>query len=131
MSLTNSNPAQLGIVLMDQQTLTLDSDLWLAIPEGPPSSLALAATNAFSALGFHGTTTRDIATRVGMSPAGLYVHYPSKEDLLYVIATIGHKAIASTMEKAMQGLRDPAQRLHALVAAFTRWSAENHALAKV
>ncbi len=37
-----------------------------------------AAIEAFARKGFHGTTTRDISTAAGMSPAALYVHYPSK-----------------------------------------------------
>ena len=42
-----------------------------------------AATQAFAAKGFHGTTTRDISNLAGLSPAGVYVHYPSKEDLFF------------------------------------------------
>lgn len=40
-----------------------------------------AAADAFAAKGFHATTTRDIAGRAGLSPAGVYVHFASKEDL--------------------------------------------------
>ena len=39
-----------------------------------------AAADAFADKGFHATTTRDIASRAGLSPAGVYVHFASKED---------------------------------------------------
>jgi AcrR family transcriptional regulator len=47
-------------------------------PEGYRRIL-LAAATAFSERGFHGTTTREIAAQVGMSPAALYVHFGSKK----------------------------------------------------
>jgi AcrR family transcriptional regulator len=50
-----------------------------------------AAVIAFAEKGFHGTTTRDIATAAGMSPAALYVHHKSKEELLYLISKDGHQ----------------------------------------
>jgi AcrR family transcriptional regulator len=40
--------------------------------------LLKAATDAFAEKGFHATTTRDIATLAGMSPAALYVQHKSK-----------------------------------------------------
>ena len=48
--------------------------------------LARAAVDAFATKGFHGTTTRDISIAAGMSPAALYVHHRSKEELLFLIA---------------------------------------------
>ncbi|WP_084529215.1 helix-turn-helix domain-containing protein [Nocardia crassostreae] len=45
-----------------------------------------AAVSAFAEYGFHATTTRDIAARAGLSPAGLYVHFNSKEEVLHRIS---------------------------------------------
>ena len=53
--------------------------------------LLAAAVAAFAAKGFHGTTTRDISTTAGMSPAALYVHHRSKEELLHQISLAGHE----------------------------------------
>jgi len=41
--------------------------------------------DCFAARGFRGTTTRDIATRVGITEAALYRHFPSKEALYAAI----------------------------------------------
>ena len=51
-----------------------------------------AAAEAFADKGFHATTTRDIAARVGLSPAAVYVHFASKEELLYELSLVGHQA---------------------------------------
>lgn len=50
-----------------------------------------AAGTAFADRGFHATTTRDIAAAAGLSPAAVYVHHESKEQLLYLISLEGHQ----------------------------------------
>ena len=49
--------------------------------EATRARLVEAAIAAFAEKGFHGTTTRDIAAAAGMTPAALYVHHRSSEDL--------------------------------------------------
>jgi AcrR family transcriptional regulator len=48
-----------------------------------------AAVEMFATKGFHGTSTRDIASAAGMSPAAMYLHAESKEQLLYLSARAG------------------------------------------
>jgi AcrR family transcriptional regulator len=95
--------------------------------------LVAAATAAFAERGYHATTTRDIAARAGMSPAAVYVHHSSKEDLLYLISREGHdRALAVLREAdAASPSADPCDRLHAAVHAFTLWHAEHHTAARV
>ena len=57
--------------------------------EATRARLLAAAVTAFAERGYHATTTRDIAAAAGMSPAALYVHHASKEELLYEIARRG------------------------------------------
>jgi hypothetical protein len=42
----------------------------------------LAAIELFAERGYHATTTRDIAARVGMSTGAMYAYFPSKKELL-------------------------------------------------
>lgn len=49
-----------------------------------------AATARFVAYGYHGTSVRDLARDVGITPAGLYSHFASKEQLLSVTLTKGY-----------------------------------------
>lgn len=94
-----------------------------------PQRLVDAAVAAFAERGFQATTTRDIASRAGMSPAALYVHYPSKEQLLYEISRGGHLGALAALETVGPGT--PQARLAAMVAAFTTWHAEHHGIARV
>ena len=43
--------------------------LWVGVQPEPARRLLVAGLELFAAQGFHGTTTRDIAARAGMSPA--------------------------------------------------------------
>lgn len=90
-----------------------------------------AAVKAFSARGFHATSTRDIADLAGMSPAVLYAHYKSKEQLLFQISAEGHRDVAAVTEAAIAGVEAPEDRLTALMRAFTAWHAECHESARV
>jgi len=98
----------------------------------PPAArrLLTGAIEAFAERGFQATTTRDIASRAGMSPAALYVHYPSKERLLFEISLHGHRAALEILTAADSG-DSPAERLRAMVSAFTAWHAEHHTIARV
>lgn len=90
-----------------------------------------AAIDAFAERGYHATTTRDIATRVGLSPAALYVHFPSKQALLTQISRLGHEAAVELVDNSMTGIDDPMGRLRAVIHAFAAWHAEHHLVARV
>jgi AcrR family transcriptional regulator len=91
-----------------------------------------AAIEAFAQRGFHATTTRDIAARAGLSPAALYVHYPSKAALLAQISLRGHQlAVELVTAAAGRPDTDAVGRLRGLVADFVRWHAEHHRQARV
>jgi AcrR family transcriptional regulator len=49
-----------------------------------------AALDLFSEQGFDKTSLRQVAERVGVTKAGLYYHFPSKEDLLSSLVERGH-----------------------------------------
>jgi AcrR family transcriptional regulator len=102
---------------------------------GPASArrLLVAAVDAFATRGYHGTSTRDIADRAGLSPAGVYVHFASKEDLFYRITLVGHQHTLRNAVDAVQAVRDgsPARRLHAVIEAQTTWQARHHTTARV
>ncbi len=93
--------------------------------------LVAAAVESFAAKGFHGTTTRDIASAAGMSPAALYVHHRSKEDLLHQISRAGHDLTLALVREAVATSRDPREQLLSVVRAFVVHHAENHTSARV
>ncbi len=93
--------------------------------------LLAAAVEAFAAKGFHGTTTRDIASAAGMSPAALYVHHRSKEDLLHLISRNGHERTLALLREAAATSDDPVEQLRAVMLAFTVQHAREHTTARV
>jgi AcrR family transcriptional regulator len=91
-----------------------------------------AAAEAFAEKGFHATTTRDIAARVGLSPAGVYVHFSSKEELLYELSLVGHQAaLGVVIESTEAAPGEPAVTLERLVADFAAWHARHQRTARV
>lgn len=95
------------------------------------AKLLAAATEAFAEKGFHATTTRDIATGAGMSPAAVYVHHRSKEELLYVISRTGHEATLELVRSALATASDPHGQLRAVIRAFAVRHAQNHTSARI
>lgn len=93
--------------------------------------LMRAAAQAFAEKGFHATTTRDIASGAGLSPAGVYVHFGSKEELLFNLSRSGHQSALQMLRAAVEGLEAPTERLAAAMQQFSAWHAEQHQLAKV
>lgn len=93
--------------------------------------LKAAAVEAFAAKGFHGTTTRDIAAAAGMSPAALYVHHKSKEELLFLISKAGHETTLALMLEGRASSDDPADQLRTVVRDFIADHARNHTRARI
>ena len=93
--------------------------------------LLVAAVEAFAERGYHATTTRDIAGRAGMSPAALYVHYKTKEELLHRISRIGHDKALAILRTAADSEGSAAERLSVAVRSFVRWHAAQHTTARV
>ncbi len=116
---------------IDQPTADTYSRLWAHLRPESSRLLLLAALDAFAARGFQGATTRDIATRAGMSPAAVYVHYRSKTDLLYEIIRTGHERLWADVSDAMDGREGPAERLRAFAESFATFHARFHTLARV
>ena len=90
-----------------------------------------AAVDAFADNGFHATSTRDIAKRANMSPAGVYVHFASKQDLLFQLCRRGHVLALEIVANAREGAHNPAAQLVAIVSAFARWHAEQFRTARI
>jgi len=90
-----------------------------------------AAVAAFAAKGFHGTTTRDIAGAAGMSPAAVYVHHKSKEDLLFLISREGHQQALDVVRRARATSDDLVDQLAAVGRGFAEFHAVHHTVARI
>ncbi|MEV8596672.1 TetR/AcrR family transcriptional regulator [Streptomyces sp. NPDC052013] len=104
---------------------------WGEVTPDAARRLLLAAVEAFAERGYHATTTRDIAGRAGMSPAALYIHYKTKEELLHRISRIGHEKALDILRTAARGEGSPTERLADAVSSFVRWHAGGRTTARV
>jgi AcrR family transcriptional regulator len=107
-------------------------DLWDENLSQVERGLLTSAVRCFASNGYHATTTRDIAAGVGLSPAALYVHFPSKELVLFEIIKAGHeRALAYIQEPEVDAAADAVSRLAAIVFRYTAWHARHHVVARV
>lgn len=107
------------------------ADWWPEVHPDAARRLLAAAVDSFARLGYHATTTRDIATAAGMSPAALYVHYPSKAALLVAMCLRGHEAGLAMAREAATSDGSARERMRAFVAEFVAWHARSHRAARV
>lgn len=69
----------------------------------------------FAEKGYHSTSIRDIARDTGMSLAGLYYYFSSKEELLYLIQDYCFSNVIEDCKKLLAGVEDPVSRLRLLI----------------
>ena len=93
--------------------------------------LLQAAAHAFAGKGFHATTTRDIASGAGLSPAGVYVHFGSKEELLFNLSRSGHESALRLLRDAIADGLTPAAQLANIMTRFSEWHVEQYQVARV
>ncbi|WP_028066067.1 TetR/AcrR family transcriptional regulator [Solirubrobacter soli] len=107
------------------------ADLWADVEPGNARRLLLAALDAFAQKGYFATTTREISVEAGLSPAAVYVHYPSKNEMLAEICRRGHAEILSDLESALEQPGTPSERVRRFVAVFARFHAQRRTLGRV
>jgi len=95
------------------------------------SRLLDAALRSFATRGFHGTSTRDIADAAGMSPAAVYIHYRTKEELLFQLSLSGHRQVREIVDGAAAESTRPDEQIRQVVERYTAWHARHHTMAHV
>lgn len=99
-----------------------DVEDWRTYGEQDLPRILEAALEAFAEKGYHGTTTRQLATRSGLSVPGIYHHYPSKQDILFDLMTV---IIEELLDRSRQALAsaddDPRSQFDALVESLLRF----------
>ncbi|MGI5141143.1 MULTISPECIES: TetR/AcrR family transcriptional regulator [unclassified Streptomyces] len=114
-----------------EETAGGEMEPWVEVTPDAARRLLVAAVEAFAERGYHATTTRDIAGRAGMSPAALYIHYKTKEELLHRISRIGHEKALEILRTAARREGSAAERLADAVSSFVRWHAGRRTTARV
>ena len=91
-----------------------------------------AALNAFYLRGYYGTSIRDIAAAAEMTPASLYHHFASKQDILRVVMTqIMQAALKTTRASLLRAGASPDEQLRALMSSWVEFHATRQIEARV
>ena len=73
------------------------------------------ATEVFCDKGYEGASMRDLSRATGMSLAGLYHYFHSKERLLYLIQKHVFTTIVERLKRRLEGVTDPDERIRIFV----------------
>src|SRR5271154_3243834 len=73
------------------------------------------ATEVFCEKGYEGASMRDLSRATGMSLAGLYYYFESKERLLFLIQKHTFTTILETLKARLEDIADPEQRIRIFI----------------
>jgi len=73
------------------------------------------ATEVFCLKGYEGASMRDLSRATGMSLAGLYYYFESKERLLFLIQKHTFTAILERLKARLEDVADPEQRIRIFI----------------
>jgi TetR/AcrR family transcriptional regulator, cholesterol catabolism regulator len=79
------------------------------------AEICRTAAQIFQERGYDATSVSDIARALGITKAGLYHYFESKEALLFEITAYGLDRVRDDVMLQVRGIRDPEERLRQLV----------------
>ena len=84
------------------------------------AEICRTAAQIFRDRGYDATSVSDIARALGMTKAGLYHYFDSKEALLFEIMTYGLERVRDDVVLHVRDIRDPEERLRQIVLRHAR-----------
>jgi TetR/AcrR family transcriptional regulator, cholesterol catabolism regulator len=95
------------------------------------SEILIHATNVFCEKGYEGASMRDLSRASGMSLAGLYYYFESKERLLFLIQKHTFTTIVQRLKARLDGISDPEQQIRIFILNHLEYFLTNPASMKV
>ncbi len=89
------------------------------------------ATDVFCRKGYEGASMRDLSRESGMSLAGLYYYFESKERLLYLIQKHTFSTIVHSLKSRLEGVADAEERIRIFILNHLEYFLANQAAMKV
>src|ERR1700683_1503121 len=89
------------------------------------------ATDVFCEKGYKGASMRDLSRASGMSLAGLYYYFESKEQLLFLIQKHTFTTIVQRLKSRLEGVSDPEQQIRIFILNHLEYFLANPANMKV
>jgi AcrR family transcriptional regulator len=95
------------------------------------SEIILYATEVFCKKGYEGASMRDLSRASGMSLAGLYYYFESKERLLFLIQKHTFITIVQHLKARLEGISDPEEKIRIFILNHLEYFLANQAAMKV
>jgi AcrR family transcriptional regulator len=95
------------------------------------SEILRHATDVFDEKGYEGASMRDLSRASGMSLAGLYYYFESKEKLLYLIQRHTFTTIVERLRRRLDGVLDPEARIRVFILNHLEYFLDNQKAMKV
>src|SRR3984893_4106179 len=95
------------------------------------SEILIHATNVFCEKGYEGASMRDLSRASGMSLAGMYYYFQSKERLLFLIQKHTFTTIVQGLKERLHGVSDPEQQVRIFILNHLEYFLANQASMKV
>ena len=76
-----------------------------------------AAIKKFSEKGFHKTTLRELAEEAGIGAGTIYEYIRAKEEIFFLIHDFAADLVEDALDKSIQNIKDPIEKLRRLVRA--------------
>jgi AcrR family transcriptional regulator len=95
------------------------------------SEILAHATDVFDEKGYAGASMRDLSRASGMSLAGLYYYFDSKEKLLYLIQRHTFTTISERLRTRLEGVTDPEARIREFILNHLEYFLANQKAMKV
>jgi AcrR family transcriptional regulator len=89
------------------------------------------ATEVFCKKGYEGASMRDLSRESGMSLAGLYYYFESKERLLFLIQKHTFTTIVQRLKARLESVNDPEERVRIFILNHLEYFLANQAAMKV
>jgi AcrR family transcriptional regulator len=95
------------------------------------SEILAHATEVFCEKGYEGASMRDLSRSSGMSLAGLYYYFESKERLLFLIQKHTFTTIVQRLKARLEGVTDAEERIRIFILNHLEYFLANQAAMKV
>lgn len=89
-----------------------------------------AARDLFTRQGWESTSIRNIAEKIGYSPATIYLYYKDKGEIIFDLHREGFSLLVNFFD-VLRSVSDPFERLKAMGRAYIRFALENQATYKL
>ena len=93
--------------------------------------LLLKISDLFSKKGYERTSIRDISSHLGLTSAGLYHHFRSKQEMLFEIMNYPMEQALATLRQELPQIKDPEAKIARIIHAQNRFYSENPSQTRV